>query len=70
MALYDSVIPEKLQFFFALSRTHHGVLDMMAPVLAALLYLGQFPDPAVVVVGIMTVFAGYTAVYALNFISG
>jgi 4-hydroxybenzoate polyprenyltransferase len=70
MALYDSVIPEKLHFFFALSRTHHGVLDMMAPVFAALLYLGRFPDPAVVVVGIITVFAGYTAVYALNDIAG
>jgi len=70
MALYDSVIPEKLHFFFALSRTHHGVLDMMAPVFVALLYLGRFPDPAVVVVGIITVFSGYTAVYALNDIAG
>lgn len=70
MAVYDSVIPEKLQFFFALSRTHHGVLDMMAPVLAALLYLGHFPDPAIVMAGIITVFAGYTAVYALNDIAG
>ena len=70
MFIYDTVIPEKLQAFFALSRTHHGVLDMMAPVFAALVYLGYFPDPGIVIVGVITVFAGYTAVYALNDIAG
>lgn len=70
MLFYDTVVPEKLQFFFALSRTHHGVLDMMAPVFAALLYLGGFPDRGIVMMGVITVFAGYTAVYALNDIAG
>ncbi len=70
LTLYETVIPEKLQFFFALSRTHHGVLDMMSPVFAALIYLGQFPDLDKVIVGLLTVFAGYTAIYALNDIAG
>lgn len=70
MSIYDTMVPEKLQFFFALSRTHHGLLDMMAPVFAALLYLGRFPDQGIVVAGVITVFAGYTAVYALNDIAG
>ena len=70
MFIYDTVIPEKLQSFLALSRTHHGVLDMMAPVFAALVYLGYFPDSRIVMVGVITVFAGYTAVYALNDIAG
>ncbi len=69
-SLYDLVVPEKFQYFFALSRTHHGVLDMMAPVFAALVYLGQFPDSGTVIAGIITVFSGYTAVYALNDIAG
>jgi 4-hydroxybenzoate polyprenyltransferase len=69
-AIYDKVIPARLQFFFALSRTHHGVLDMMAPVFAALVYLGRFPGQNIVIAGVVTVFAGYTAVYALNDIAG
>ena len=64
------MVPAKLQLFFALSRTHHGVLDMMAPVFAALVYLGHFPDYRIVMAGLITVFAGYTAVYALNDIIG
>ncbi len=56
----------RLKFFFALSRTPHGLLDMAAPGLAALLWLGHFPDPGIIAKGLMTVFAGYTAVYALN----
>jgi len=39
---------------------------MAAPSLAALLYLGHFPSVAITLVGLITVFAGYTAVYALN----
>jgi 4-hydroxybenzoate polyprenyltransferase len=38
--------------------------------MAALLWLGEFPAPAVVLVGMITVFAGYTAVYALNDVIG
>lgn len=39
---------------------------MTAPAAAALLCLGGFPDPFVIFLGLMTTFAGYTAVYALN----
>jgi len=57
---------DRLKLFLALSRTPHGIIDMAAPALAALLCLGQFPPIQVTLVGIITVFAGYTAVYALN----
>ena len=56
----------RLKLFFALSRTPHGILDMATPGLAALLWLGTFPDIRTIVLGLITVFAGYTAVYALN----
>ena len=52
--------------FWALSRAPHVLLDMAAPVLGALLALGGFPSVWVMVLGIITAFAGYTAVYALN----
>lgn len=52
--------------FFALSRTPHGLLDMATPGLAALLWLGEFPALSTIVLGLVTTFAGYTAVYALN----
>lgn len=38
--------------------------------MAALLWLGGFPPPMVTLVGLVTVFAGYTAVYALNDVIG
>jgi 4-hydroxybenzoate polyprenyltransferase len=56
----------RLKLFFALSRTPHGLIDMATPALAALLALGSFPPLKVVILGLFTVFAGYTAVYALN----
>jgi 4-hydroxybenzoate polyprenyltransferase len=56
----------RLKLFLALSRTPHGLLDLAAPALAALLCLGGFPPARVVMLGLITVFAGYTAVYALN----
>lgn len=56
----------RLQFFWALSRTPHGLIDMATPALGALLWLGRFPSLEVIVLGLMTTFAGYTAVYALN----
>ncbi len=61
-----STMSKDLKLLFALSRTPHGLIDMAAPALAALLCLGHFPAFPVVIVGIITVFAGYTAVYALN----
>uniref|UniRef100_A0A7V6A5I3 Ubiquinone biosynthesis protein UbiA n=1 Tax=Desulfobacca acetoxidans TaxID=60893 RepID=A0A7V6A5I3_9BACT len=56
----------RLKLFLALSRTPHGLLDLATPGLAALLCLGGFPPARVLLLGIITVFAGYTAVYALN----
>ena len=55
-----------LKLFFALSRTPHGLVDMATPALAALLALGAFPPLKIMVLGLLTTFAGYTAVYALN----
>ena len=57
---------QRLKLFFALSRTPHGLLDMTAPVFAALVWLGEFPSLGVSLLGLLTVFAGYTTVYALN----
>jgi 4-hydroxybenzoate polyprenyltransferase len=56
----------RLKLFFALSRTPHGLLDMCTPAFGALLWLGYFPPIHTIVIGIITTFAGYTAVYALN----
>jgi 4-hydroxybenzoate polyprenyltransferase len=54
------------KLFLGLSRTPHGVLDVATPAMAALLWLGHFPPMMVVLVGLLSAFAGYTAVYALN----
>ena len=56
----------RFKLFLALSRTPHGILDMATPALAAVLWLGGFPPAGVVALGLLTAFAGYTAVYALN----
>jgi 4-hydroxybenzoate polyprenyltransferase len=56
----------RLKLFWALSRTPHGLLDMCTPAFAALLWLGAPPPFEVILVGLLTTFAGYTAVYALN----
>ena len=56
----------RLKLFFALSRTPHGLLDMCTPAFGALLWLGHFPPLKIVILGLLTTFAGYTAVYALN----
>ena len=52
--------------FWALSRTPHLLLDMATPVLGAILVLGRLPSAGVMLLGMVTAFAGYTAVYALN----
>jgi len=62
----SSSTQSRWSLFFGLSRTPHGILDVATPAMAALLWLGDFPSLAVIVVGIATAFAGYTAVYALN----
>lgn len=56
----------RLMLFLALSRTPHGLLDMTTPIYGALLWLGAFPSLHISILGLITVFAGYTAVYALN----
>ncbi len=56
----------RLKLFWALSRTPHGLLDMCTPCFAALLWLGALPPIEVVLIGLVTTFAGYTAVYAWN----
>ena len=61
---YDGL--PRLKLFLALSRTPHGLLDMATPAFAALLWLGKFPPGSIIALGLLTVFAGYTAVYALN----
>jgi len=58
--------PPRIKLFMALSRTPHGLLDMATPALAALLWLGSIPSIHVIVIGFLTAFSGYTAVYALN----
>jgi 4-hydroxybenzoate polyprenyltransferase len=63
---YDFTGIGRLKLFWALSRTPHGLLDMCTAALAALLWLGYFPSIRTIGLGIITVFAGYTAVYALN----
>jgi 4-hydroxybenzoate polyprenyltransferase len=59
-------IVKDFKLFFALSRTPHGLVDMTTPALGVLLYLGHWPSLPVMVIGLLTAFAAYTAVYALN----
>jgi 4-hydroxybenzoate polyprenyltransferase len=66
LSLTKNAMLAKLKLFLALSRTPHGLLDLATPGLAALLCLGDFPSLGVAILGLITVFAGYTAVYALN----
>jgi 4-hydroxybenzoate polyprenyltransferase len=56
----------RIKLFFALSMTPHGLLDMCTPAFGALLWLGQLPSFSIIIIGLITTFAGYTAVYALN----
>ena len=56
----------RLKLFLGLSRTPHAILDVATPAMAALLYLGHFPPVPTILLGLLTAFAGYTAVYALN----
>ncbi len=65
-AKVDDLSRSKWSLFLGLSRTPHAVLDMATPAMAALLWLGQFPPLSIIAVGLVTAFAGYTAVYALN----
>jgi 4-hydroxybenzoate polyprenyltransferase len=72
MELTDTILQKpfsgfsRLKLFFALSRTPHGLIDMTTPAAAAMLCLGAFPELSVILLGLVTTFSGYTAVYALN----
>ncbi len=61
-----SLLFSRLRLFLALSRTPHGLIDMTTPAFAALVWLGSVPSLYVVFLGLLTTFAGYTSVYALN----
>ena len=64
---FNSILTNpRLKLLLALSRTPHLIIDLATPALAALLCLGHVPSPVVVFLGLITVYAGYTAVYALN----
>jgi len=67
---YDLTGLDRLKLFWALSRTPHGLLDMCTAAVASLLWLGYFPSLKIIGLGLITVFAGYTAVYALNDVVG
>ncbi len=56
--------------FFALSRTTHGILDLATPGFCALLWLGGFPAWQTILLSLITAFAAYTAIYALNDLAG
>jgi 4-hydroxybenzoate polyprenyltransferase len=56
--------------FFALSRTSHGILDLATPAFCALLWGGRFPAWNVILLSVVTAFAAYTAIYALNDLVG
>src|SRR3989338_1229305 len=70
MSPLANVIFSKLKLFFTLSRTPHGILDIAMPAACALLWLGVFPSTKIVILGLITAFAGYTAIYALNDLVG
>ena len=67
---YDLTGFARLKLFWALSRTPHGLLDMCTAALASLLWLGHFPSFKIIGLGLITVFSGYTAIYALNDVVG
>ncbi len=56
--------------FFALSRTQHGIIDLSTTAFAALIWLGSFPELGFTALALLTAFAGYTAIYALNDLMG
>ncbi len=59
-----------MKAYFALSRTSHGILDIAAPAFCALLWLGGFPPAWRIMLALVTAFAAYTAIYALNDLVG
>ena len=66
MAVQLSTRSEQLRLFFALSRTPHLLIDLATPMAVALLCIGKFPPLSIILLGMITVFAGYACIYALN----
>jgi len=66
MSVQSTAKSEQLRLFLALSRTPHLLIDLATPMAAALLCLGGFPPLSTIMLGIITVFAGYACIYALN----
>ena len=66
MSVQSSAKPEQLKLFLALSRTPHLLIDLATPMAAALLCIGRFPPISTIILGLITVFAGYASIYALN----
>ena len=64
--MQSSVKAEQLKLFLALSRTPHLLIDLATPMAAALLCIGRFPPLSTIILGLITVFAGYACIYALN----
>jgi 4-hydroxybenzoate polyprenyltransferase len=52
--------------FIGLSRMTHSVLDVAHPAAGALLILGAAPKASIAVLGLVSAFSGFTAVFALN----
>jgi 4-hydroxybenzoate polyprenyltransferase len=66
MSVQSSVKAEQVRLFLALSRTPHLLIDLATPMAAALLCIGRFPPFSTIILGLITVFAGYACIYALN----
>ena len=66
MSMQLSAKPQQLRLYLALSRTPHLLIDLATPMAAALLCLGTFPPLSTILLGMVTVFAGYACIYALN----
>ena len=66
MNVQSLVKSEQLRLFLALSRTPHLLIDLATPMAVALLCLGKFPPLSTIILGLITVFAGYACIYALN----
>lgn len=64
--VWNEATRARIKLFMALSRTPHALLDMATPAVGALLWLGGAPPLPIALLGFITAFAGYTAVYALN----
>ncbi len=59
-----------MKSYLALSRTTHAILDIALPGFCALLWLGHLPPWSTLALALITVFAAYTAIYALNDLVG